>query len=190
MQRECRDYGKSHVTGTGLLSSMQHYNRQILASAEGAKGQQRGGEPPVSSQTWVLAKEAVSILLLVQCSSLPADSSGVRGKGALLPCFSCPQLGYEPFTETFRGGVTSLPNVLGSSASLSISLFARPEQSLEGRGGLSTVTGVFQGAGKASGGGRFLVWCLLLADSSFWDFCEIRNFCLYDILVEKVTFVD
>lgn len=190
MQRECRDYGKSHVTGTGLLSSMQHYNRQILASAEGAKGQQRGGEPPVSSQTWVLAKEAVSILLLVQCSSLPADSSGVRGKGALLPCFSCPQLGYEPFTETFRGGVTSLPNVLGSSASLSISLFAQPEQSLEGRGGLSTVTGVFQGAGKASGGGRFLVWCLLLADSSFWDFCEIRNFCLYDILVEKVTFVD
>ena len=125
-----------------------------------------------------------------QCSRVPGDPRGVRGEGDLLSCLSCPQLGYEPYAETLRGGGTSLPNVLGNSSSLSTSQFALPEQSPEGRGGLSTVTGVFQEAGKASRGGHFLVWYLFLADSSFWHFCEIGNFCLYVFLLEQVTLVD
>jgi len=42
---------------------MQHYDGQILASAEGAKGQKRSREPPISPQAWLLEEEAVSILL-------------------------------------------------------------------------------------------------------------------------------
>ena len=51
-KHECREnvkiMEKVTFTHTGLLSSMQHYNGQILASAEGTKVQQRGGEPPIS----------------------------------------------------------------------------------------------------------------------------------------------
>lgn len=95
----------------------------------------------------MLAEEAVSILLVMlpepQCPHVPGDHRGVREDRALLHCVSWLQLGYEPHPEAFRGGVTSFPNALGNSSSLSTSQFALPEKSPEGRGGLGMGWWVF-----------------------------------------------
>lgn len=93
----------------------------------------------------MLAKETVSILLVVlpkpQCLGVPGNHRGVRELS--LHCVSCPQPGYKPYPETLMGGVTSFPNVLGNSSSLSASQSALPEQSPEGREGVGTASLVF-----------------------------------------------
>lgn len=139
--------------------------------------------------------EAVSILLQQNFLSCAAPSAWwLQGWGEKelfgLSGLPCPQLGYEPRTDTFRGWCNITPQCPGELVLPQHLPLCPAEQSPAGRGGLSTVSRVFQEPGKASRGGQFPVWCFFLADSFSGTSVKFRKFYLHVFLLEKVTLVD